>query len=124
MEFVEVIRCPACGKKERIKSRKQYCSSCGCYLPPILKEKEEIYQHPYSYFPLQTQATPTQRNSDLDIQVQLQLQYLESKLRAYEMEFNRNMQSQFILNQISRINFEPYRDKKGRLYNYKWTHTE
>ena len=122
MEFVEVIKCPACGKKEKIKFRKQYCSSCGCYLPPILKEKEEIYQHPYSYFPIQTQTAPIQHNSYLDVQVQLQLQRLESKLRAYEMELNNNIQSQFILNKINL--FELHRDEKGRLCNYKWTHTE
>ena len=120
MEFVEIIKCPACGKKEKIKSRKQYCSSCGCYLPPILKEKEEIYHHPYSYFPLQTQATPTQRNSNLDIQVQLQLQRLESKLRAYETQINQSMQSHYILN-----NIQPYRTgKDGEIIYYTWTHTE
>lgn len=115
MEFVEIIKCPACGKKEKIKSRKQYCSSCGCYLPPILKEKEEIYQHPYSYFPLQTQATPTQLNFYLNARLQSAMQTLDSQLRQYEAQINQSIQSQYIMSRIE--SYLPYsaRDEKGRI---------
>ena len=115
MEFVEIIKCPACGKKEIIKSRKQYCSSCGCYLPPILKEKEEIYQHPYSYFPMQTQATPTQLNSYLNAQLQSVIQTLDSQLRQYETQINQSIQSQYIINSLNNYCYSSKRDINGRI---------
>ena len=118
MEFIEIIKCPACGKKEKIKFKKQYCPSCGCYLPPILKEKEEIYQHPYSYFPMQTQATPAQFNSYLNAQLQSAMQTLDSQVRQYEAQINQSIQSQ-IINQTQSC--YAGRDEKGRLIRYTWT---
>lgn len=116
MESVEIIKCPACGKKERIKFKKQYCSSCGCYLPPLLKEKEEIYQHPYSYFPIQTQTqvAPAQFNSYLNTQLQSAMQTLDSQLRLYETQINQSIQSQYIINQLQSYQAYSTRDKKGR----------
>ena len=115
MEFIEIVKCPACGKKERIKFKKQYCSSCGCYLPPILKEKEEIYQHPYSYFPLQTQATPAQLNSYLNAQMQSAIQTLDSQLRQYEAQINQSLQTQYIINLLNNYHYSSERDINGRI---------
>lgn len=144
MEFMEIIKCPSCGKMEKIKFKKQYCSSCGCYLPLLLKEKKEIYQHPYSYFPLQTtyfmgqkissnnletsnlsdrsiniysqtQANLTQLNSYLNTQMQSAIQTLDSRLRQYEAQINQSIQSQYIINSLNNYHYSSERDVNGRL---------
>lgn len=129
---MKIIPCPACGR--RVKPQK-YCPSCGCYLSPLLEEEVSSYNIDYiwcnTYFNnipsninSQTQANSAQLDSYLNAQLQLEIQRLESNLRAYEIQLNNSAQSQFILNQMSRMNLKPYRDEKGRLQNYKWTHTE
>lgn len=139
---MKIIPCPACGR--RVKPQK-YCPSCGCYLPPLLEEEinyniDYIWYNKHSKFididcntyfnnipsniNSQTQANLAQLDSCLDAQLQLQIQRLESNLRAYKTQLNNNAQSQFILNQMSQMYLEPYRDEKGRLQNCKWTHTE
>ena len=128
MEFVEIIKCPACGKKERIKSRKQYCSSCGCYLPPILKEKEEIYQHPYSYFPSNyTNETIMYNNlrsivnayaqselTNVTNTVNYEMEKLKSQINADYIKLSQSIQSQYLINQI-----QPYRTgRDGEIIYY------
>lgn len=134
MEFIEVIRCPACGKKEKIKSRKQYCSSCGCYLPPLLKEKEEIYQHPYSYFPsnytdetimynnLHSTTNTSSFNNWVKMQSELtnvantvnyEMEKLRSQINADYIQLSQSMQTQYILNSLGRFNTVPIMPTKN-----------
>ena len=129
MESIEIIKCPACGKKEKVKFKKQYCSSCGCYLPPILKEKEEVYQHPYSYFPSNyTNETIMYNNlhsivnayaqselTNVANTVNYEMEKLRSQINADYVKLSQSMQTQYIINQIKP--YLPYsaRDKKGRI---------
>lgn len=36
---MKIINCPACGRENRSR---HYCLSCGCYLPPVLEEENEV----------------------------------------------------------------------------------
>lgn len=36
---MKIIRCPSCGKAHL---NQKYCTACGCYLPPVLEEEEDM----------------------------------------------------------------------------------
>ena len=55
----------------------------------------------------QTQATQEQVNQ----LIRQQITQLNSELHQYQINFNNNTQTQFILNQLSNIDFKPYQNK-------------
>lgn len=110
---MKVIRCPSCGK---VHLNQKYCAICGCYLPPVLEEEEDMARVYFSK-PL---LTPYQIRSVLHVDnmpimsVSDQIKQIDEQQRAAltsqlvqaQTEATQRMQTQHILEQLQ--SFRPY----------------
>lgn len=115
---MKVIKCPACGRAHK---ERRYCTSCGCYLPPILEEEIEdtrMYIPPFNY----TNETTMYNNlrsvlnaytqselTNVANTVNYEMEKLRSQINADYIKLSQSMQTQYLINSFSA------RDEYGRI---------
>lgn len=121
---MKVIRCPACS---RANKGRRYCTSCGCYLPPILEEEIEdtcMHIHPFNYANETIMYNNLRSITNVYVQSELtnvandlnyEMEQLRSQINANHMKLSQSLQTQYIINSLSNYHYSSERDINGRL---------
>lgn len=121
---MKVIKCPACGRAHR---GRQYCTSCGCYLPPLLEEEIEnnyIYTPPFNYanetiadnnLRTMTNAYMQSELTNVANTINYEMEKLRSQINANYMKLFSSAQTQYIINSVNSWSYSSERDVDGRI---------
>ena len=103
---MKIIRCPSCGK---VHLNQKYCTACGCYLPPVLEEEEDMARVYFSeplFSPNEMRAAlyadnmPIMSVADSIKQAEKnQLYALNTALAQAQTQISQNMQTLYIMRQ-------------------------
>lgn len=110
---MKIIKCPSCG---RVNKNQKYCDSCGCYLPPLLKEEIEdnrMYTSPFNYtneiimynnLRSMTNAYVRSELTNVANTVNYEMEKLRSQINADYINLSNSIQTQHIFNYLERFN--------------------
>jgi len=114
---MKIIRCPACG---RMHKSQKYCTSCGCYLPPLLneevKDNSTYISPPHSDTNTTTMYNNLHSMANAYVQSELtnvantlnyEMEKLRSQINADYIRLSNSAQTQYLINSLERLNKMP-----------------